>query len=312
MERRIVTVFGGSGFVGRQLVRQLAMRDFLVRVGARTPLAAESLKVMGEPAQVVVAAADVTVPESVSSLVKDADAVINLVGIQHESAGFSFEQVHIEGAANVARCAAQAGVPCLVHVSALGADADSNSRYARSKALGEAEVRKAFEAATIVRPSVVFGPGDRFFDRFGRMARLSPVLPIFETRFQPVYVGDVAEAIVRILAEADSRGQTFELGGPRVMSIREAYQLVQSVIGHRRTLVSVPFQLADFVARLLQLLPAPPLTRDQVERLKLDNIVAPTARTLQDLAIEPSAAEAIVPSYLRQYRRGLPQDAIQL
>lgn len=311
MGRRVVTVFGGSGFVGRQLVRRLTMCDSLVRVGVRTPVAAENLKVMGEAGQVIVAAADVTVPESVNGLVKDADAVVNLVGTFREHTGASFEQIHIEGAANVARCAAAEGVPCLVHVSALGADAASNSRFARSKALGESEVKRAFKTATIVRPSIVFGPGDRFFNRFGRMARLSPILPFFGTRFQPVYVGDVAEAIVRILASPDSRGQSFELGGPRVMSFREACELVQSVIGRRRLLVPMPFQLADFLARLLRWHPDPPITRDQIELLKSDNIVAPTARTLRDLGIEPSAAEAIVPSYVQQYRGGLPAHAIE-
>jgi NADH dehydrogenase len=302
MDRRLVTVFGGSGFIGRHLVERLAQQGWIVRAAVRDPEAAIFLRMFGDPGQVVPIQADITRPETVASAVAGAARVVNLVGILYEKGRRTFERVHVEGAANVAKAAKAAGALRLVQMSAIGADANAAAAYARTKAAGEAAAKAAFPEVSITRPSVVFGPEDDFFNRFASMARLAPALPVFPTRFQPVYVGDVCDAIVHILDDPATAGKTYELGGPRVIGFRELMELVCRFTGRDRGLVTMPLSVAAIQAFFLQFLPVPPLTPDQVKLLRTDNVVAPGALTLADLGITPQAVEAIVPTYLARFR----------
>jgi NADH dehydrogenase len=302
---RTATVFGGSGFIGRYVVKRLAREGWVVRAAVRLPQSALFLRTMGPLGQVTPIAANLRDERSVADAVATVDAVVNLVGILYEKGRQTFDAVHVQGAAAVARAAAAAGVARLVHVSALGADAASDSSYARSKAAGEQAVRAAFPGAVIMRPSIVFGPEDEFFNRFAAMAELAPALPLIgggRTRFQPVYVGDVAEAIVKAIDREDAAGRTYELGGPRVYSFRELMELLLREIRRKRWLLDLPVGLASLQAGLLELLPVPPLTRDQVRLLGHDNVVAPGALTLADLGIAPVAPEIILPTYLDRFR----------
>ena len=305
MAERVITIFGGSGFIGRYLVKRLAAQGARVRVAVRNPAAAEFLRPMGDVGQIAPVQANLRDDASVAAALAGAAEAVNLVGILFERGRRSFAAVHAEGAGRVARAAAEAGVRRLIQVSAIGAAPDSPSAYARSKARGEAAARAAFPDAAIVRPSVVFGPEDDFFNRFAALARLMPALPLFDggaTRFQPVYVGDVAEALARILESPDSAAQTYELGGPRLYTYREIMELVLAQSRRRRRLVSVPLAAAWPLAVLMELLPQPPLTRDQLVQLGLDNVVSDAAPGLADLGIAARAAEPIVAGYLRRYR----------
>ncbi|MCW5752244.1 MAG: complex I NDUFA9 subunit family protein [Alphaproteobacteria bacterium] len=306
MQRGLVTVFGGSGFVGRYAVKQLAEAGWRVRVAVRRPDEGLFLKPMGDVGQITLTQANLRVEPSVAAAVAGADAVVNLVGILYESGAQRFAAVQARGAELVARAARAAGARRLVHVSAIGADEHSASLYARSKAMGEAAVRQEFPGATILRPSVIFGAEDGFLNRFGAMARISPFLPLIgggATRFQPVYVGDVAAAIARVLADDAAAGRTYELGGPRVYSFRELMALVLRETGRRRALLPIPFAVAEMQALFLELLPVPPLTRDQVKLLRHDNLPAAGAPGLADLAIAPTPLEVHAPSILARYRR---------
>lgn len=307
MSRQLVTIFGGSGFIGRHLVRRLAADGWICRVAVRDRESALFLKVDGDPGQVVPVVADVTNAKSVENAVVDAKRVVNLVGILYQKGRRTFQRVHVDGAANVAKAAQAAGVERLVQMSAIGADAHSPSEYGRTKAAGEAAAQAGFAGAAIVRPSVVFGPEDDFFNRFAAMARMAPVLPEFPTRFQPVYVGDVAAAIARVLDDPQTRGKTYELGGPRVITFREFLDLVLTYTGRERPIVPMPMSLAKLQATFLELLPVPPLTRDQLKLLGRDNVVAPEALTLADLGITPTAMEAVLPTYLARYRPQVKQ-----
>jgi NADH dehydrogenase len=304
METKLVTIFGGSGFVGRHTVRALAKAGWRIRVCVRYPNQAFFLRPAGTVGQIAPLKCDVTDPDQVARVTAGADAVINLTGIL-VSRGQSFDEVHAEGARNIAEAAAQAGVGALVHVSAIGADSESASHYAQSKAEGEARVRAAFPAATILRPSIVFGPEDNFFNRFAGLARFVPALPLIgggKTCFQPVFVGDVAAAVTTALTSQAARGRTYELGGPMTYSFKELMEIVCRETGRRRVLVPVPFGLALFKSFFLQMMPRPLLTPDQVRLLRHDNVVSPTALTLADLGITANSVEAEVPSYLWRYR----------
>jgi NADH dehydrogenase len=307
MAQRVVTVFGGSGFIGRHLIGRLAKQGWIVRVAVRRPSQAGFLKPLGEVGQITPLRAPVQDPIAVEAAVEGADAAINLVGILYERGKQTFAGVHAGGARTVAEAAAAAGVEHLVQVSAIGADLHAAADYARSKAAGEAAVKTAFPSATIVRPSIVFGPEDDFFNRFAVMARLSPALPLIgggSTRFEPVYVGDVAQAIAKCVADPACAGKTYELGGPRVYTFKELLQLLLREIRRRRLLVPWPFALAEVQARFLELLPVPPLTRDQLRMLRRDNVVSEGALTLADLGIQPTSVEVILPTYLDRYRPG--------
>jgi uncharacterized protein YbjT (DUF2867 family) len=304
MRNRLITIFGGTGFVGGHVVRRLAARGARLLVISRDPAHGARLQPMGNVGQIVVERADLGSEEALGRAIDGAFAVINLIGILYETRRQTFRAVHAELPGRIAKLAAAAGVQRLVQVSAVGADLDSASAYARSKAEGERAVREAFPRATILRPSIVVGPRDGFFNRFAAMARLLPALPLIgggRTRFQPVYVGDVADAIVAALERDDAPGRTFELGGPKVYSFAELMRYMLQVIGRRRLLVPISFELAMLLARLLELAPAPPLTRDQVELLKTDNVIARDALTL-DLGITPTPIELVVPQYLALYR----------
>ena len=304
---RLVTVFGGSGFIGRYIVRLLAQEGWRVNVAVRDAERAKFLKPMGDVGQVTPMAVSLRDRDAVAAAVAGADAVVNLVGILYESGRQSFEGVHHEGARTVAEAAARAGVGRLVQVSAIGADPASPSLYARTKAAGEAAVRAAFPASTILRPSLVFGPEDGFFNRFAGLARVMPALPLFgggKTRFQPVYVGDIAEAVRRVLADPHSAGKTYELGGPTIYTFRQLMELMLKEIRRKRCLVSIPFGIARLEARFLQVLPVPPLTVDQVRLLERDNVAAIGAPGLAELGIAPTPVEAVIPSYLDRFRPG--------
>jgi uncharacterized protein YbjT (DUF2867 family) len=305
---RRVTVFGGSGFIGRYVVRRLAAEGWVVRVAVRDAIAAAFLKTAGNVGQVVPMRVDITSEDVVlETAIAGSDVVVNLVGILYESRRRSFQAIHAEAPGRLARIAARVGVARFVQMSALGADPNSPSLYARSKAAGEAGVLAAFPAATIIRPSIVFGPEDGFFNRFACMARYSPALPLIgggKTRFQPVYVADVADAIIRTLHEDSARGQTYELGGPKVYTFEELMQLLLRELQRHRGLIPMPFWMADIQASVLQLLPFPLLTRDQVRLLKVDNVISGTKPGLPELGIQPAAVEPILPTYLDIYRKG--------
>jgi uncharacterized protein YbjT (DUF2867 family) len=301
LDRRLITVFGGAGFLGRHIVRRLAHDGWIIRVASRDRERPQFLKIYGDPGQVVPIIADVTRAESVIPAMIDADAVINLVGILAPRGRNTFDAVHTQGAANVAAAARDAGAKRLIQLSAIGADPESPSVYARTKAAGERAARSAFPDVTILRPSVVFGPEDDFFNRFARMARMMPVLPTFESKVQPVYVGDVADAAIKVLDDPATKGRTYELGGPRVMTYREVMEIVLKETGRRRLLLPLPLAIAKVQAWFLEKLPSPILTRDQVKLLGIDNVVAANAFGLKDLGISPTAVEAIVPTYLGSY-----------
>jgi len=304
MNTNLVTIFGGSGFLGRHTVRALARAGWRIRVATRNPGRGFFLRPLGTVGQIDFVKCDVADADAVAAAVKGSNAVINLTGILFQK-GQTFEDVQAEGAANIARAAADAGVTALVHVSAIGADAQSESEYAVTKAQGEQAMREAFPNAVVLRPSIIFGPEDGFFNKFAAMARYLPVLPLVgggHTRFQPVFVGDVAQAIVKALASEEARGRTFELGGPSIYSFKELLQLILRETGRKRLLVPLPFGIASVKAAFLQIMPNPILTMDQVKLLKKDNVVAPTAAGLADLGITPTSVEAVIPSYLWRFR----------
>ena len=309
----VVTLFGGSGFIGSQAVRALARRGWRIRVAVRNPVLAIEIQPLGDPGQIQFMRCDITNPADVAQAVRGADAVVNLVGVLHDAGGKrGFDAVHTEAAKTIAEAAKAAGVERLVQISAIGADAASPSAYGRTKAQAEAAVRDVYPDAVILRPSLVFGAGDGFLNRFAAMATMAPALPLIgggETRFQPVYVGDVAEAIARGVTRADAAGRTYELGGPSLYTFREVLELVRRETGRDRMLVSVPFIVAKPLGSLLQLSRfvglTPPLTRDQVLMLEKDNVVAADAFGLSDLGIDhPAGMAAIAPSYLWRYRVG--------
>ncbi|HRP78259.1 MAG TPA: complex I NDUFA9 subunit family protein [Aquamicrobium sp.] len=304
----LVTVFGGGGFIGRHVVRALAKRGYRVRVAVRNPNLAIHVQPLGNVGQIQPVQANLRVRWSVDRAVEGADCVVNLVGILHEGGRQTFNAVQDFGARAVAEAARAAGAR-LVHVSAIGADPESPVAYARTKGQAEKAVLDIVKDAIVFRPSIVFGPEDRFFNRFAAMARLSPALPLIgggETKFQPVYVGDVAEAIARAVDGKVAGGRVYELGGPEVRTFRALMEEMLKVIARRRFLVPLPWWLARLQGRILGLLPNPLLTADQVELLKRDNVVSEAAReegrTLEGLGITPRTTEAILPTYLWQYR----------
>lgn len=305
--RQVATVFGGTGFIGRHVVKRLVDAGLIVRVAVRDTESALVLKPLGIPGQVVPLRAPVTEPGPVAQAVEGATYVVNLVGILAEDRAGAFERIHHHGAACIASAAASANVQRLVHVSALGAAKDSQSLYARSKAAGEDAVRAAFPSAVILRPSVVFGPEDQFFNRFAQLAQFLPVMPVFEgaTAFQPVHVADVADAVIAGLTRENVQGRTFELGGPKTWTMRQILAWIVSQTGRRRHLMDVPRPVAELQARILERLPGQLLTRDQLILLRQDNVVAQGAAGLAELGIVPLAIEQTVPGYLARYSAGV-------
>ena len=305
----LVTVFGGSGFLGRHVVRALAQRDYRLRVGVRRPELAGHLQPLGKVGQINPVQANIRYPASIEAAMRGAHVVVNLVGILSEGGAQRFNRVHAHGAHAIAEAAAKIGAR-MVHVSAIGADVNSTSRYAVSKAFGEQAVLDAVPGATIMRPSIVFGPEDHFANRFAALARLLPVLPLIgaDTKLQPVYVGDVATAIADAVDGKTKPGAAYELGGPEVVTMREAIQLILRIAERNPALMPLPFGLAKLKAAFLQFAPGDlKLTPDQVELLKSDNVVSEAAKsaglTLEGLGITPESMAAVLPSYLWRFRK---------
>jgi NADH dehydrogenase len=309
----LVTVFGGSGFIGAQVVRALAKRGYRVRIAVRRPNVSYRMRVLGEVGQIELVQANLRNGPSIVRALDGAEACINLVGILYEHGRQRFQTLHAKGAEDVANAAARQGITRFVQMSALGANAEAESKYARTKGMGEAAVRKAIPQAVIVRPSVVFGQGDSLFNRFASLASLLPVIPLpggGETKFAPVFVGDLAQAIVTALSDPASAGKTYEIGGPRTYSYRELMELTLAEIHKRRALLPLPWPVAALLGSLSELpskvLPIPPvLTADQVASLKTDAVPSPRAPGLKQLGItDPVAVEGILPIYLYRYRKG--------
>ena len=307
----LVTVFGGSGFVGAQAVRALARDGWRVRVAVRKPAMAFDLRPLGDVGQIQPVRCDITSATDVAAALKGADAAVNLVGVLYEAGSRTFQSQHVDGGRHVAEACVAQGVGRLVQISAIGADVDSPSAYGRSKGEAEAAVRAVKPDAVILRPSIVFGAGDGFLNKFAQMATMAPALPLIgggQTKFQPVYVGDVAEAIARAAGDADAAGRTFELGGPAVWSFEDILKYILRETGRDRMLAPLPFFVARMLGGFMQMASvvgiAPPLTRDQVLMLERDNVVAAGAEGLAALGIEPTGLEAIAPSYLWRYRKG--------
>ncbi len=334
MTRKVITVFGASGFIGRHLVRRLCRAGWIVRAVNRDAEKSLFLKPMGNVGQVVPWPADVLVGSEVDAACDGADAVVNLIGVLYESGRRTFSAMHVDAAASIAAAAAKAGAGALVHVSALGADTFSQALYARTKALGEERVREAFPAATILRPSVIFGPEDNFFNMFATLSRFTPALPVIGCptlpkvemfgdkglisidlygdggpKFQPVYVGDVADAIMSSLSGGEAAGQTFELCGPSVYSFKQIMELVLKYTGRKRWLAPVPFWAASLEAWFLEKLPKPLLTCDQVTLLQSDNVATGATPGLSDLGIQATSAEAILPTYMHHFHTPATREA---
>lgn len=308
MNGKMACVFGGTGFIGRQVVRELAKAGYTVKILTRVPEAAFFLKTAGSPGQIVPVACDYNDDKAVRAAVKGAQTVVNCIGILYERGRRAqFTALHAQLPGRIAAACRDEGVERFVHISALGID-KAESKYALSKRKGEDAVRAAFPAATILRPSVVFGPGDGFFAMFSRLAIFAPVLPLLgggKTKLQPVYVGDVADAVIRsVTLPQGPQGQTFELGGPEVITLREAFDRVLQQIGRKRRYVSLSWGLSRLQGSIMGMLPAPLLTADQVKTLKTDNIVSGNYPGLAELGINPTAIGTILPSYLACYRPG--------
>jgi uncharacterized protein YbjT (DUF2867 family) len=307
---RIVTLIGGSGFVGRHIARALAKRGYRIRVACRRPDLAGHVQPLGTPGQVMPVQANVRYPASLAAACDGAYAVVNLTGVLSSSGSQTFEAIHAFGAEASAKAARAAKASLFIQMSALGADAESASEYARSKAMGEARAKASFPGAIVIRPSIVFGPEDNFFNQFAGMSRLSPALPLIGggiTKFTPVFVGDVAEAIARLIDKGEASGKTYELGGPEVFTFKRLLEFTLDTIGRKRLLLPLPWPVAKLMGTVMGFLPGAPLTADQVDLLKSDNIVSAAAtregRDLAGLGIAPSSIQGIVPSYLYRFRK---------
>lgn len=311
LSHKVATIFGGTGFIGAQIVRELAARDITVKIASRTPEKAYFLRTCGVVGQIVPVQYDSADAQSIEQVIEGSDYVVNCVGLLYEKGKASFQKAHVELPGNIARACQKNNVKRFVHVSALGIE-NSKAKYARTKLAGEKAVFEHFPKATILRPSIVFGQDDGFFNMFASMALFSPVLPLIgggKTRFQPVYVGDVADAAIQaIMRPANSKdsslGRVYELGGPEIVTFREIYDRLLKIIDRKRYLLPLPWSVAKLQAHVFSLLPKPPLTPDQVSLLKTDNIVSDDALTLSDLDIEPTGMSLILPTYLNRFRPG--------
>ena len=307
---KLITIIGGSGFIGRHTVRALARRGYRIRVACRRPDLAGHLQPLGVAGQIMPVQANVRYPASLAAACEGAYAVINLTGVLYSSGAQSFDAVHVFGAEASAKAAKNAKARLFIQMSAIGASPEASSDYAKSKAAGETRARAAFAGTMVIRPSIVFGPEDDFFNRFAALCRFTPALPLIgggTTKFQPVFAGDVGEAIARLVDKGDADGKTYELGGPEQLTFKQLLQFILATVGRKRLLVTLPWAVARAQAMVLGLLPKPLLTVDQVELLKSDNVVSEQAvrdrRTLEGLGIAATGIEAIVPSYLYRFRK---------
>ena len=307
MKNKTVTVIGGAGFIGRSVVEKLAKQGARVVILCRNADKAKMLKPLGDVGQITAVSGDVLRDEALEKVIAPADMVVNLIGILAASGKHNFEAMQAELPARIAKIAKAHDVKKIVHISAIGADAKSKSRYAVTKAEGERALLRGFSPVTILRPSIVFGPGDGFFNRFGQMAMIAPALPVIgggQNLMQPVYVGDVADAVVAALINHNTDDQIYELGGPRTYSFKELMSLTCEAVGRKRALVSLPFALMHLPAAFLQYLPNPPLTRDQLYLLEQDNVVSKKAKTLADLGLSAQSVETHVFDYLAHLKAG--------
>ena len=310
MKHNVVTIFGGAGFIGRYIVRSLAKQGPQIRIVCRRPEEGLRCKPMGDVGQIVSVAANIRNKSSVAAAIDGSDVVINLVGVLFKRGLQNFNTIHIEGARTLAQEATNSGVKRFIHLSAIGADINSSSEYARSKGYGEKEIFEAYPDATVLRPSLVFGPEDDFFNRFAALARLLPAIPVVgpKTKFQPVYVGDIAKAVVACLNDKVTVGSCYELGGPAIHTFHELMEVMLNEIGRKCILIPTPFWAASIKALILEhlripfFLPKPMLTRDQVQLLKFDNVVGANSLCIQDLGIVPTPLQAVLPNYLKRYR----------
>lgn len=308
--QNLVTVFGGSGFVGTQAVRYLAKAGWRVRVAVRNPNLAYKMRLLGDVGQIDVVQANLRNGPSIERALEGATASLNLVGVGYEAGRQGFQAVHVMGARNVAEAARAMGLSRIVQMSALGADAESPSKYLRTKAEGEAAVREIYPDAVVARPSIVFGTGDGFFNKFAGMAQISPVLPLIgggQTRFQPVFVGDLGQALAHMVVTDAAAGQTYELGGPSIFTFKELMERILAETGQRRLLLPIPFPVAALLGKVGDVMSAvvpPPVTSDQVDALRSDNVVSGRYPGLAELGLSPTSLEAILPTYLYAYRKG--------
>lgn len=305
-EYKTACIFGGTGFIGRQIVRELAERGIRVKVATRVPEKAFFLKPCGSVGQIVPFRTDYNDPKSLQQAVSGCDYVVNTIGILFEKKKSGFERIHADLPAAIATACKKEGVKSFVHISALGVE-NNKSKYAQTKLEGEKAARKNFKNVSILKPSVVFGPDDDFFNRFAKLAKITPFLPLIgggHTKFQPVYVGDVADAAIKCLLSENYAGGTYELGGPDVVSFKEIYEILFEHTKDPKPLVKMPWGIAKLQGSIMSLAPTPPLTADQVESLKVDNVVSGEGATLKDLDIKPKSMDCVLPTYLARYRPG--------
>ena len=307
MKQKIATIFGASGFIGRHLIRSLTEKDFRIIAATRSPYLYGYLKPLGNPGQIDLEKVNLFEEENLRTLIKNSDVVINLVGILYENKKQKFEDIHVKFPALLTKLCNEQNIKKLVHISALGINETANSQYMQSKLKGEKNILNNFNRSVILRPSIIFGPEDKFFNQFATLAEFFPALPLIGgglTYFQPIYVGDVVKSIVTILEKEEINKNIYELGGPQTFTFKELMEILLKQIKKKRFLVPIPFSFAKFQAKILQLLPKPLLTTDQVEMLKYDNIVTNKYPTLKDLKISPKTLESILPDYIWRFRKG--------
>lgn len=305
MQGKQITIFGGAGFIGRSLVQKLAYEGAIIRVPVRDPSRALFLKTMGHVGQVTLLKINPYDKQEIEACCTDSEIVINLIGILYEKGNSTFKRLHIDLAETIAKSATKEGTKRFLHMSALSADPTSKSEYAITKSQGEQAVLKTYPQATIFRPSLVFGPHDHFFNRFSEISRFSPVLPLIgsgQIHLQPVYVEDIVEAMIMAAKQPETQGRIYELGGPKIYSFKELFELMLKIIQLKRLLLPIPYCIAKIVGFFCEFLPTPPLTRDQVKLLEKDNVLSKNSLTFRDLGILPSALESILPRYLSHYK----------
>ena len=307
MKQKIATIFGASGFIVRHLIRSLTEKDFRIIAATRSPYLYGYLKPLGNPGQIDLEKVNLFEEENLRTLIKNSDVVINLVGILYENKKQKFENIHVKFPSLLTKLCNEQNIKKLVHISALGINETANSQYMQSKLKGEKNILNNFNRSVILRPSIIFGPEDKFFNQFAALAEFFHALPLIGgglTYFQPIYVGDVVKSIVTILEKEEINKNIYELGGPQTFTFKELMEILLKQIKKKRFLVPIPFSFAKFQAKILQLLPKPLLTTDQVEMLKYDNIVTNKYPTLKDLKISPKTLESVLPDYIWRFRKG--------
>jgi len=305
--QKIIAIFGAGGFLGKHLMRQLTKLDYRVKVATRNPYLKGYLKPLGNPGQIELFKTNIFNPEDIKQVLKNCDLAINLVGILYETRKQKFNQVHVKFPYLLSNLCNEIGVKNLVHISALGVREDHISKYMQSKLEGEKNIKKVFKPSVILRPSLVFGPEDKFFNAFASIAQFSPALPLIgggKTKFSPIYVGDVAKAIVKTLKLENSKPKIYELGGPKNYSFKELMEILLEEIKKKRFLIPIPFSVAKLQSYFLQMMPNPLLTSDQVDMLKYNNIVSGEYPTLEDLGIRGKTIQSILPKYIYRFRTG--------